>query len=45
LIVLPHIKAAVEKVGFKWKNLTNTADGKRVLNMGVRNEGEGDLAL
>lgn len=30
------IKARFDELGFKWKNLTNTGDGKRLLLMGLR---------
>jgi hypothetical protein len=36
------IKARFDEVGFKWRNLTNTGDGKRLLLMGLKRP-EGQL--
>lgn len=38
----PEIKSLVSERKFKWKNLTNTADGKRMIIMGVHRPEEHD---
>ena len=36
LVVYENVRQAVERVGFKWKNLTNASEKRRVLIMGIR---------